>query len=53
MGAEARLIDGQRTKSLNDDKLDFAEIKHRMEPLIEHSKEYLQEHLSAIAEGEK
>ena len=51
MGAEARLIDCQQEKPLNEDTLDFAEMKHRMKPLIEYSKKYLQYHLSVIAKG--
>lgn len=51
MGAEARLIDYYHEGSLNEDVLDFAAMKYRMEPLIIRSKEYLQKHLSAIEES--
>lgn len=50
MGAEVRLIDKQQNNPLNNDALDFGEMKSKLEPLIEHSKKYLQVHLSAIEE---
>lgn len=50
MGAEERMIDNQQNEPLNNDTLEFGEIKRRLEPLIEHSKKYLQAHLSAIEE---
>jgi hypothetical protein len=48
MGAEDRIIDGKSPLSLSNDAPQFSEIKHRLEPFITHSKEFLRANLSSI-----
>ena len=48
MGAQDRLIDRNNAEIPDDSIPDFIDIKARMQPLIEHSKDFLKTNLSAI-----
>lgn len=51
IGAETRLIESKNAGHFGNDMPDFIDMKHRLEPLIEHSKKYLRENLAAIEKG--